>query len=427
MDPSSVIQIIVLFFLVFLSAFFSSAETAFSTANQIRIKTLVAEGNKRAAVVQSILDRYPKMLSTILIGNNIVNISASALATILAASTGLNWAVSVATGLLTVVVLIFGEILPKTWAILNSDKISMAYAPIIRFLMIILTPLIFLVDKVSFVILRLLRIDPNKKNALMTENELRTYLDAGHEDGVLEEEEKEMIYNVFDFGDALAKDIMIPRIDMATVEVTANYDEVMDVFRENMYTRIPVFENRSDNIVGIINMKDILLIDHTKPFDIHDIMREPYYTYEYKKTSDLMLEMRKSTTNIALVLNEYGATEGMITMEDLLEEIVGEIRDEYDQDEEELIQQIDEYSYLVPGGMKLDDINNSIDTSFCSKDYDSIGGLIIEHLDKLPEQGESVTLEDGITLTVDAVQQNRIEKVLMTLPSKDDTEEPSEE
>lgn len=430
-SPAIIFQIVVLILLIVLSAFFSSAETAFSSANRIKMRSLADEGNKTAALVIKILDSYSKLLSAILIGNNVVNLSASSLATTIAIALseplGLQASLmtGLATGILTVVVLLGGEIVPKTWANLNADKIVLVYAPIIRFLMVVLTPVIFIVDKISTAILKLFRIDPNKKNSTMTENELRSYVDVSHEDGVIEEEEKEMIYNVFDFGDSLAKDIMIPRIDMVSVEDTATHKEVMELFRENMYTRLPVYHDSTDNIVGIINIKDFLFVKDPEKFAIKDIMRDAYYTYEYKKTSDLMMEMRKSSSNIALVLNEYGSTEGMITLEDLLEEIVGEIRDEYDEDEETLIQDLGDNTYVVPGGMKLDDINNSIDTNFTSEDYDSIGGLIIEKLDKLPEESETVTLEDGTKLTVKTVNQNRIEEVLMKLPTV--TEETGEE
>ena len=259
----------------------------------------------------------------------------------------------------------------------------------------------------------------------MTENELKTYVDVSHEDGVIESEEREIIYNVFDFSDAVAKDIMIPRIDMVSVGLDAGYDEVLAVFKDYMYTRLPVYEGDKDNIVGLINIKDFILLSGGEGFQVKDILREAHYTYEYKKTADLMIEMREITANVAFVLNEYGVTVGMITLEDLLEEIVGEIRDEYDADEEELIQQIDEYSYLVEGGMKLDDINDALDTTFDSDDYDSIGGLIIEHLDRLPEAEETIVTEDGITLQVMEISQNRIKKVKMTLP--EDTSESEED
>ena len=422
-SPAIIFQIVVLVILVFLSAFFSSAETAFSTANRIKMRGMAEEGNKKAALVLKILDSYSKLLSAILIGNNVVNLSASSLATTIAIALSeplgiqASLATGLATGILTIVVLLSGEIVPKTWANLYADKIALTYSPIINFLMFILTPIIFIVDKIALGILKLFRIDPSKKNNAITESELRSYVDVSHEDGVIEEEEKEMIYNVFDFGDSLAKDIMIPRIDMVSVEDSATYKEVMELFRENMYTRLPVYHDSTDNIIGIINVKDFLFVKDSESFAIKDIMRDAYYTYEYKKTSDLMMEMRKSSSNIALVLNEYGSTEGMITLEDLLEEIVGEIRDEYDEDEETLIQDLGDRTYIVPGGMKLDDINDSIDTDFSSEDYDSIGGLIIEKLDKLPEEGETVELEDGSKLTVKTVNQNRIEEVLMELSS----------
>ena len=432
-SPAIIFQLVVLVILIILSAFFSSAETAFSTSNRIKMRSLAEEGNKRAALVLKILDSYSKLLSAILIGNNVVNLSASSLATTIAIALskhlGLKEALmtGLATGILTVVVLLGGEIVPKTWANLYADKIALAYAPIIQFLMTILTPVIFIVDKIALGILKLFRIDPSKKNNAMTESELRSYVDVSHEDGVIEEEEREMIYNVFYFGDSLAKDIMIPRIDMVTVEDTATYKEVMELFRENMYTRLPVYHDSTDNIIGIINVKDFLFVKDTEKFAIKDIIRDAYYTYEYKKTSDLMMEMRKSSSNIALVLNEYGSTEGMITLEDLLEEIVGEIRDEYDEDEETLIQDLGNNTYIVPGGMKLDDINNSIDTEFSSDDYDSIGGLIIEKLDKLPEEDETVTLEDGTKLTVKTVNQNRIEEVLMQLPTSEENDNDNSE
>lgn len=413
MDTDGVIQLIILILCIILSAFFSSAETAFSTVSRVKMRSLEEEGNKRAALVNKILDRYSKMISTILIGNNVVNIAASALATTLAIR--IHLIVGIATGLLTVLVLLFGEIVPKTWAKIYSGRIALAYSGVIYRLMFLLTPVIFLVDHIAGFFMWLLHIDPNQKTA-MTENELRTYVEVSHEDGVIETKEREMIYNVFDFSDALAKDIMIPRINMVTVDVNATYDEVLAVFRESMYTRLPVYEEDKDNIIGLINIKDFILTTRESEFFVRSILRDAHYTYEYKKTADLMLEMRQKTTNVAFVLNEYGATVGMITLEDLLEEIVGEIRDEYDADEEEYIQKTGPRTYLVEGSMKLDDVNNALGTELHSEDYDSIGGIVIECLDRLPEDGEEVALESGITLKVKGIQQNRIVKVEMVLP-----------
>lgn len=435
-DPVFIIRIIVLILLILLSAFFSSCETAFSSANPMRIRTLAEEGNKRAVLVQEILSAYPKFLSTVLIGNNIVNISASALMTMVMVATGLPMAVSIGTGVLTFVVLLFGEIIPKTWANLYAEQVVMLYARIVRVLMILLTPVIFIVDKISYVFLRLFGIDPNKKKTVITENELRTIVEASHEEGVIESKEREMINNVVDFGDSYAKDIMIPRIDMVMVEDTAGYDEVRKVFKKNLYTRLPVFHENNDNVTGVINIKEFLLLEEQDRanFKPENIMREPYFTYEYKKTSDLLMELRASSTNVAMVLNEYGATEGMITLEDLLEEIVGEIRDEFDEDEKSWIQKRSDTVYLVPGNMKLDDINESLGCKMESADYDSVGGLMIERLDdRLPERGEQVVLEDGVVLSAKRVSGNRVTEVIIKLPEtiqkeeETDTEEEADE
>ncbi len=416
MDTDGVMQLVAILILVFLSGFFSSAETSLTTANKVRLKALADEGNKRAQTALDVLEKYGKMLSAILIGNNIVNIVASSLATTLALKIGL--AVGIATGILTVVILLFGEIIPKNVAMVYSEKMALFYASIISGLMKIMTPVIFLIDKLAGALMKLLHIDAGKRTA-MTETELRTYVEVSHEDGVIESEEREMIYNVFDFSDAVAKDIMIPRIDMATVSEDADYKEVLDLFAECMYTRLPVFKEDKDNIIGMINIKDFILVKDKEQFKISDIMRNIYYTYEFKKTADLLIEMREKCVNVSIVLNEYGAAVGMITLEDLLEEIVGEIRDEYDEDEEEFIKQVDERTYLVEGGMKLSDINDELGTMLESEDYDSIGGLIIENLDRLPEDGETIVTDQNITLKVQGVNQNRVVKVLMTLPEKE--------
>lgn len=426
MDTPGVIQILILAVLLILSGFFSSAETALTTLSSVKVRAMVEENpTKRILTLQKILDNKGKLISAILIGNNIVNISASSLTTSLVIRIWGNALVGVGTGILTLFVLIFGEIVPKNWAMYNNETLSLAYAKVIYFLMQVLTPVIFIMDKISGFFLSLMHIDLSKKPS-MTETELKTYVDVSHENGVIEQEEKKLIYNVFEFGDSVAKDIMVPRIDMTTVDVNATYDEVLEIFRESMYTRIPVFENDVDNIIGIIIVKDFLLVPDRYNFKIRDIMREGYYTYEYKKTADLLIEMRLITTNIALVLNEYGATVGMITVEDLLEEIVGEIRDEFDEDEEELLREVNDNEYEVNGSMKLDDINDALGTSFNSEDYDSIGGIIIELLDRFPAEGESVVTDDNITLTAKKVDNNRIEAVVICLPPPPETEEAEE-
>ena len=419
MDSSDVTQIIILIILLLLSAFFSSAETALTTVNKIRIRSLAEEGRKRAKTVLKITDDSGKMLSAILIGNNIVNLSAASLTTTLAYSFGGSW-VAAASGILTVFILLFGEITPKTMATIHAEKLSLVYAPVINVFMTVMTPAIFIINGLSHGVLYLFHIDPNDRNRTMTENELRTIVNVSHEDGVIESEEKEMIYNVFDLGDAKAKDVMVPRVHVTFADVESTYEELLEIFREDKFTRLPVFEDTTDNVIGTINMKDLLLYDNIGAFHIRDIMREAYFTYEYKSISELLVEMRQTSFNIAIVLDEYGETAGLITLEDILEEIVGEIHDEYDENEEDFIKEISEREYIIEGSMNLDDLNDRLYLALESEDYDSLGGFIIEHLDRLPEVGDSVVTPDGIKLVVETLDKNRIESVHIYLPEKAD-------
>ncbi len=422
MDSDSITQLIIILGLVVLSAFFSSAETALTTVNKVTLKTLADEGDKRAGRTLNVLEKYGKMLSAILIGNNIVNIAASSLATTFALK--ISVPVGIATGVLTVVILIFSEIVPKNISAVKSEKIALAFSGVINAIMIVLTPVIFIVDSISKGLMMLLGVDPNA-STLISENELRTYVDVSHEGGAIETEEKQMIINVFDFGDAEAKDIMIPRVDMVTISKDATFEDVSAVFKEHMYTRLPVYEEEKDNIIGLINIKDFIKLDFDNPhdFSVEKLLRKPFYTLEHKMTSDLLQEMRRSHDNMSFVLNEYGSCVGMVTLEDLLEEIVGEIRDEYDDAEEENIQKMEENTYLIEGSMKLDDINDELGTELFSEDYDSIGGLVIEQLeDTLPEDGTVVTV-GNVVLKVSGVSQNRIQKVIMEIKPEESEEE----
>lgn len=422
MDAGDISQIIALVILLILSSIFSSTETALTTVNKIRMRTLSEAGNKKADRVLRVTENQGKMLSAILIGNNVVNLSASSLATSIAIERFGSVGAGIATGILTLLILIFGEIAPKTMATINADQISLWVSGFIEFLMWILTPVIFIVNKLAMGVLLLFRVDPNKSQNAMTEEELRTIVDVGEESGVIETEEREMIHNLFDFGDSEAKEIMIPRIDMTFVSKDATYQEVIEIFKEDKFTRLPVYEETTDNVVGILNMKDLLLCEDPNTFSIDEIMREPYFTFEHKNTADLFMEMRKSSISLAVVLDEYGVTAGMITLEDLLEEIVGEIRDEYDTDEEDAISQISDREYLVLGSTNLDDVNDELGTSFQSDDYDTIGGYCLELLDHLPECNEITFAEDGTLLKIMAMDKNRIHKVSIKLPSSEEEE-----
>ncbi len=422
MDPSVVAQIIALIVLLILSAFFSSAETAFVSVNLIRMRSLAEDGNKRAKKVLKIASDSPKMLSAILIGNNLVNISASSLATTIALALWGKASVSIATGILTFLVLIFGEISPKTIATTYADKIAPAYCGIVWALMTVLTPFIFIINKISKGLLFLFGFDPNKHKASITEDELRTIVDVSREEGIIESDEHEMISNVFDFGDSQAKDVMIPRIDMTCISVDSTYDEIISVFREYKYTRLPVYEESVDNVTGVVNVKDLLLCENHDDFSVKEILRKPYYTYEFKNISELMEELRKTSNNFTIVVDEYGSTVGMITLEDLLEEIVGEIRDEYDDDEEDDIVQLGENEYLLSGSVRLDDISDILNLPEADEecdDYDSVGGLIIKHLERLPQNGDEVDFGD-FRLVVEECDKNRIIKIHAYIAPKPD-------
>lgn len=416
MGPSEIGQLIAIIILLCLSAFFSSSETALTTVNQIRMRTLADNGDKRAARVLRVTGNPGKMLSAILIGNNIVNLSASSISTSLAIRLFGSTGAGIATGILTFLILIFGEVTPKTMATIKADSMSLTVAAPIGFLMKILTPVIFIINKLSLGLMFLLHVNIKDAQKKMTEEELRTIVDVSQENGVIEHEERDMIHNLFDFGDAEAKEIMVPRIDMTFVQADATYQEVLDIFRQDMFTRLPVYEDSTDNVIGIINMKDFLLQNDTPEFSVRKLLREPYFTYEHKNTADLFLEMRKSSISLAIVLDEYGVTAGLITLEDLLEEIVGEIRDEYDADEEDDITRISDREFYVLGSANLDDVSEALSLHFTSDDYDTIGGYCLGLLDHLPEKNEIILTDNNILLRIDRMEKNRIERIYIRLP-----------
>ena len=416
MGPSETGQLIAIIILLCLSAFFSSSETALTTVNQIRMRTLADNGDKRAARVLHVTGNPGKMLSAILIGNNIVNLSASSISTSLAIHLFGNTGAGIATGILTFLILIFGEVTPKTMATIKADSMSLTVAAPIGLLMKILTPVIFIINKLSLGLMFLLHVNIKDAQKKMTEEELRTIVDVSQENGVIEHEERDMIHNLFDFGDAEAKEIMVPRIDMTFVQADATYQEVLDIFRQDMFTRLPVYEDSTDNVIGIINMKDFLLQNDTPEFSVRNLLREPYFTYEHKNTADLFLEMRKSSISLAIVLDEYGVTAGLITLEDLLEEIVGEIRDEYDADEEDDITRISDREFYVLGSANLNDVSEALSLHFTSDDSDTIGGYCLGLLDHLPEKNEIILTDNNILLRIDRMEKNRIERIYIRLP-----------
>ena len=426
LDTSPIIQLVIVIILLALSSFFSSSETALTTVSRIKLRSLAEEGNKSAKKVLSVTENPGKLLSTILIGNNIVNISASALTTTLCTAVFGNKFVGIATGILTILVLIFGEITPKTLATRYNVQFSMVFVYPISILMFLLTPAIWLLDRVTGLIFKILRLDTSGNGDAMTESELRAIVNVSHEEGVIEKEERFMISNVVDFGDALSKDIMIPRTDMVCADVTSTYEELVDIFKSETFSRIPIYEESKDKVIGILYLKDLFFysqLHDMKDFDLKKILRKPLFVYEYQKTSQIFADMKTSSVTMAIVLDEYGITSGIITMEDLIEEIVGDIRDEYDDYENDFIKEIETNKYDIDASIKLDDLNDALNTKLTSDDYDSLAGFVIELLDRLPDEGDTASFKN-IDFKVTKMHKNRIERIILTINEiKEDSED----
>ncbi len=424
MDGSPCIILVIIIILLLLSAFFSSSETALTSVSRIKLRARADEGSKSAKKVLKVTDKPAKLLSAILIGNNIVNISASALTTALCTDVFGSRYIGYSTGILTFLVLVFGEITPKTIATKYSLQLSMMFVYPISWLMFILTPVIWLLNLITGIIYKIFGIDIDADNNQMTESELRTVVNVSHEEGVIEPEEKFMISNVVDFGDALCKDIMIPRADIICADVVSTYDELIDLFMSESYSRIPIYEESKDNIIGILYLKDLFYYSHVNDvdyFDLRSILRKPVYVYEHQKTSQLFSDLKTSSTTMAIVIDEYGVASGIITMEDLIEEIVGDIRDEYDEDENDLIKEVEENVYDIEASIKLTDLNDAIGTKLTSDNYDSLGGFVIEIMDKLPKENDEADFEN-IHFKVINVIKNRIDRILVTItPIEEET------
>lgn len=406
------IQITILVALLFFSAFFSMSETALMSMSKIRLRHLVENHVKHAKLTQDLLDHPNQLLGTILVGNNLVNIAASAIATSVAIYFWDNKGVGIATFLMTLLVLIFGEITPKNIAIDYTEEIVLFIAPIMNVFVKIFSPIVWILTNFTNGLLHLFGINKQEKKPLITEEELKTIVEVSSQEGVLESDEKEIIDNIFEYSDMRVKDIMIQRMDIVAVDVLATYEEVVAAFGEKQFSRIPVYEDTIDNIVGVLYAKDLFFIpvEKIKQFDIKKYMREPFYTYEFIKISDFFRRMQGDRIHIAIVLDEYGGVAGIITMEDIIESILGDINDEYDPQDEEDIVCIKEGEYLVNGSVRLEDLNEEIGTHFESEDFESIGGFILGILGRIPRTGEIINYE-SIRFVIEKVDKSRIMKI----------------
>jgi putative hemolysin len=406
-----VIQLLILGVLLLLSAFFSASETAIFSANKVKIRHLVEEGNKKAALTRRLMEQPGKLISTILIGNNVVNIGATALATSVAISLLGATGAGIATGIMSVLILLFGEITPKTLVSMHPEAFAMRVSGILNGLGKLLSPIIYVFNAFTNYLVRLIN-GPDKENHLITEEELRMLVNVGEEEGFIDEDEREMIDSIFEFDDTLVREVMIPRIDIVAVNVTEPLDNVVRLIIKAGHSRIPVFDETVDNIIGLVYAKDILQVfvePRPEGSSLRDLMRPAYYVPESKKVRDLFAELRREKVHMAIVLDEYGGTAGLVTIEDVIEEIVGDIQDEYDQEEKEIERQSDG-SYVVDARTPINEINELLELTLPEDEFETINGWVFHNLGTLPEQGQELDMGE-LHVKIEKVSGHRIEKL----------------
>lgn len=410
-STANILQIGLLVVLLLGSGFFSASETSLMSLSKIRIRYMEDEGVKGAKLVGSLIEKSSDLLSSILVGNNIVNIAATSVSTSLFINIFGDGGVAIATAVMTVLVLVFGEITPKTIAANSPEKVAVVVSKPISIIMKITKPIVWVFNLLTGIIFKIMGIDNDGVKPFITEEELKAMVNVSHEEGVLEMEEREIINNVFQFGDMQAKEAMIQRLDMVAIDIEDSYDEIIELFKSEKLSRLPVYQESIDDIVGILNIKDIIFLsdEEIENFDIKDYVREAFFTYEFKKITQLLEEMKKEKTQIAIVVDEYGGTAGLLTIEDLVEVIVGDIDDEYDEEEEEIVK-INDNEYLVEGSTKISDVNEQLGINLESEEFDSIGGFIIGYLKRIPEENEIIEVED-VKFKVESIDKNRINKI----------------
>jgi len=378
--------------------------------SKIRLKHLVKEKVKNADKLEKLYEDSNKLIGAILIGNNIVNVATSSIATIITTSRFSNAGLGISVGLTTLVILIFGEITPKNLALKNSESISLFVAPIILFLVRIFTPILFILNSISNLLSSLLGQRNDDKKPTITQDELKTIVDVSNQEGVLETDETEMIQNIFEFKDLTVDDIMIQRRDIVAISADMSYDEIIDVFKNRQLSRLPIYEDTIDDIIGVLYAKDLFFTEQSKEdFDIKAVMREPVFVNEFVKISDFFKKMQQVKTHIAIVLDEYGGVAGIVTMEDLVESIVGDIYDEYDQQDEE-VRKLKENIYVINGNSKLTEIQDLLQVELVSKDYESLGGYLMDKMGKIPTQGD-IYEDENFKFIISSMDKNRINKV----------------
>lgn len=393
MDSSSTSQIIALVFLVAMSAVFSSSETAITSVSKIKVRQLDQKDNKNAHLLKKLHDNMQATISTILIGNNIVNIAASSIATILFTNIFHQNGALVSTVVMTVFVLIFGEVLPKTIAQYKNKSVALKFSRFIYLLTIVFKPIVKVLNLLTRLVIKIF-IGDNGDSSTLTEEELKTLVEVSEEEGVLKDQETEIMINALELKETLAVDIMTPRTSMASVDIEDAENDLREIIKNITYSRIPVYEDNIDDIIGVLHIKELAhkIIEDDHDFKIRDILKPAFYAYEYIPVVDLFKQMRAKNISISIIIDEYGGTSGLVTMEDILEELVGEIDDEYDNEKE--VTKINDNEYLVDPEMRIDEVNERFDLNLQSEKFDSIGGFVIELLDRMPKSKDEVEFEN---------------------------------
>ncbi|MEH7238360.1 hemolysin family protein [Bacillus sp. JJ1562] len=409
MDDLPQSTIFLLLVLIMLSAFFSASETAYSSVNRIRLKNYVDEKRRGSRRAFYITEHFDNALSTILVGKNIVNIAAASIASKVASDLlGGNTGLVISIFVMTLLILVFGEVLPKSFAKENAESFSLRVSGILLILMKILTPVTYLFGLLKAFAAKLN--NSNNDTPSFTEEEIKVMVDLSEEEGVIDNKEKELVHRSLDFNDILVGEILTPRTDMVAVEVNASIEKIRDMFLAERYSRVPVYEDNIDNIIGVLSEREFLsLLVQQKKINVRSIVRKPFFVVESMKISTLLPELQKSKTHLAIVVDEFGGTSGLITLEDIIEEIVGEIWDEHDE-KIKYITQLDEITYEINADMPLDDFADIIGIEEPESSHHSVGGWIFESFEKIPVSGDTFDYLH-LTLTVIEVENRRIRKV----------------
>lgn len=408
-------QLALLALLIIASGFFSAAETALTGISRIRLRTLAESGHQRARLVEQLKEKPQRLLATILVGNNIVNIAASSLFTAVVIETlGPGSAITVATAAMTIIILIFGEIGPKSLAAHHPESISYRIARPISLFMRLLYPIVYILSVVSGALVRMLG-EPATNREEVTEDEIRTLVNVGEELGVIEDTESRMIHSVLELTDTPVRNIMVPRTAMTAIEVTTTLDELLEIIRRDRYSRIPVYEEDIDNVIGLLHAKDVcsLTPEEQSAFDLRRLLRPTIYVLETKLSGQVLRDLQKHRVYMAIIIDEYGGTAGLVTIEDLIEEIVGEIVDEYDV-EDPPVEVLDEHTTFFDARLTIAEVNDELKTSLPTNRAETIGGLVYDALGRIPKTGDTAIL-GRVALTVDKMDRRSIERVKVTI------------